>query len=302
MAFSSLTGNLLGPIISSKLMELELLWPPLIIASLCAPLGLIFIIFIPETLDLKRTADLNTPTRGQSFLQSIKSYLQQAVVWISKSSSILKSSTVTLILLTFLIQIPLVLARGQFFVQYISKRFEWKLVDTGYLLSLRGIISIFILLVVLPGLSKLHITWVSAPQKDLTLARYSAAFLILGSLLLAGPNISSVISGVIIITFGDGLGSLCRSLITTFIDAKYTSRLYTLIGIVETISMLYSGSALAWFFTLGMKQKGIWLGLPYWWLASMCVLVFIALCFVRVKQTPGELQISEPEPAISSED
>ena len=182
-----------------------------------------------------------------------------------------------MILLTNLVYMPTILSMGQFFVQYISKRFKLQLADTGYLLSIRGIVSIFILLVALPRLSKFLLLRTSAPKKDLILAKGSALSLTIGFLFLASSHYSIVIAGVIIVTFGDGLSPICRSLATYFVDSHHTTRLYVIIGIVESIGSLYAGPTLAWLFTTGMNLKVAWLGLPYIWLALNATLVVIAL-------------------------
>lgn len=202
----------------------------------------------------------------------------------------LKSPHVTLLLLTNLVYMPTILSVGQFFVQYVSKRFDWPLADTGYLLFVRGIVSIAVLLIALPVLSKLLLLRVSPSMKDLVLAKASALFLAVGFLFLAGSHISIIISGVIIMTFGDGLSPLCRSLLTNFVDSQHTSTVYVLIGIVESISSIYAGPALAWFFTTGMRLSGPWLGLPYLWLALNADLVLIALYFVRSEATMLETE------------
>lgn len=106
-----------------------------------------------------------------------------------------------------------------------------------------------------------------------------------GFILLGGPSVSIVFIGIIVATLGDGLAPLSRSLLPAFIDAQHTSRLYTLVGLVEAVGTMYAGPGLAWFFTKGMKLKGLWLGLPYFWVAGLCALVAIAFGFVDLKAT-----------------
>jgi hypothetical protein len=72
-----------------------------------------------------------------------------------------------------------------------------------------------------------------------------------------------------------------------------------LIGVVETIGMIYAGPALAWFFATGMKLKGLWLGLPYFWLASIAALAMVGLCFVKLPA--GSVKLAELE-AMFDED
>jgi hypothetical protein len=257
------------------------------IAYVLIPLGVSIMILIPETLPAKTEADKDVAQEERNLVSKVKSQFQSTTTHSAKYFTMLKSASVVLVLLTYLIHFPVFLARGQFFVQYFSKRFEWKLAKTGYLLSLRGCISIFVLLVALPGMSKLLLSpffpfRFTASKKDLTLAQLSALFITIGAVLLSAPNIPTVIFGIIIITLGDGLSPLCRSLATSFVDSRHISSLYVLIGIVETIGLTYAGPALAWFFTKGMELKGLWLGMPYFWLASISALATIGLGFVRL--------------------
>jgi PCFT/HCP family folate transporter-like MFS transporter 1/3 len=84
------------------------------------------------------------------------------------------------VLATFLTAAPEVLGTSQFLAQYISKRFDWPLARTGYLLTLRGVIHMVVLLFTLPLLSKVLLRYQPSPVKDLTLARVSVAIAAVG--------------------------------------------------------------------------------------------------------------------------
>jgi hypothetical protein len=296
MSFGFLFGSLLGPTIASRLMETGSPWTPLVIAYTLIPFGVSLMVFIPETLQSKRDADEDASQGEHTSASTIKTQLKEALTHSTKYFSMLKLASVVLILITYLIHFPIIVARGQFFVQYFSKRFGWKLSQTGYFLSLRGFISIFVLLVALPGLSTLLLSpsfpfrW-TASRKDLTLARLSLFSITIGSVLLAGPNVPMVVSGIVVTTLGDGLSPLCRSLATSFVDSRHTSSLYVLIGISETVGLMFAGPTLAWLFEIGMSLNGLWLGMPYIWLASISALVAVGLCFVRLPT--GSVKLSE---------
>jgi MFS transporter, PCFT/HCP family, solute carrier family 46 (folate transporter), member 1 len=283
MSVAFLTGNMLGSLIASKLMEIVSPWAPLLIAYVMIPLGTSVMIFVPETLQANPDSKKNASLEEATFISSIKYQVQEAFTHGARYLSMLKSVSLVLVILTYLLHFPSVIARGQFFVQYFSNRFEWGMAKTGYLLALRGAVSIFMLLVALPVLSKLLLSppiRMTVAKKDLALAQFSLLAITIGAALLGGSNVPTVISGVVIITLGDGLSPLCRSLATSFVDSRHTSSLYVLIGVVETIGMIYAGPALAWLFTIGLELKGVWLGMPYFWLASTAALATIGLCFV----------------------
>jgi hypothetical protein len=253
-------------------------------------------IFIPETLQTKPSDHKDASLEEATIISPTKSQIREAFTHSAKYLSMFKSISLVLVILTYLIHFPVIIARGQFFVQYFSKRFNWQLAKTGYLLGLRGFVGIFVLLVALPGVSKILISPTSrfrmtVVQKDLVLAQFSALAIMIGAVLLGGSNIPTVISGIVIATLGDGLSPLCRSLATSFVDSRRTSSLYVLIGVVETIGMIFAGPALAWLFTMGMKLKGLWLGLPYFWLAAISAIATIGLLFVRIPA--GSVKLAE---------
>ncbi|KAN0099811.1 MFS general substrate transporter [Hyaloscypha variabilis] len=301
MSFAFLSGNMVGTLLASKLMTIFSAWAPLLLAYVMIPLGTSVMIFIPETLQAKPEVHIVEPTGKANILSSFKSQAKKALTHGAKYLSMLKSISLVMVMFTYLTHWPSIIARGQFFVQYFSKRFDWELANTGYLLALRGGVSIFMLLVALPGISSLLLSSkfrMTVPKKDLALAQFSILAITIGALLAGGNNVPTVISGIIIGTLGDGISPLCRSLATSFVDSRHTSSLYVLIGVVETIGMMYAGPALAWLFTTGMKMKGLWLGLPYFWLATLSGLSTLGLCFVKL---PKESVKFEEEDALLSD-
>ncbi|EKD13342.1 uncharacterized protein L3040_002797 [Drepanopeziza brunnea f. sp. 'multigermtubi'] len=303
MALAALLGSLIGPPVSSRLMETSSPWVPLLMALALLPVGTSLIFFIPETLKAKADADEDVP-EGQSSLSGLKTHLKNTVAQLLESFTMLRSRSLAIIIVTFVASYPLVIGKTQFFLQYFSKRFGWSLAQTGYLLSIRGLVSVFVLLVALPGLSKLLLSprlpfRFPAAKKDLVLVQSSAALAMAGMLLLGTPATPTVFMGIGVATLGDGLAPLCRALLPAFIDPQHTSRIYTLVGMVEAIGTMFAGPALAYFFTLGMKLGGPWLGLPYFWLASICALVGVAFGFVdlatAVRKEPAEEEREERE-------
>lgn len=287
MVLASLAGASVGPAISSKLMEIFSPWIPAILGFFTLPIGLSVLIFIPESFPpLKRDGFPENDDQPDSEEQpqcsnSFKSHLAQSLHLLKSSFATLKSTSIIVVLATFLTRMPEHLATSQFFAQYISKRFDWPLAKTGYLLTIRGIIHLVVLSLALPWLSKLLLRKQRPASKDLTLARFSAALAAVGALGMAASQIRLVLSGLVLQSLGAGLGPLCRSLAISHVAPQDTSKLNTLIGIVETISMLFAGPALAWLFEMGMKLGGLSLGLPYFALAGSFLLCLVGLLFVR---------------------
>ncbi|KAF7617014.1 major facilitator superfamily domain-containing protein [Aspergillus flavus] len=287
MVLASLAGASVGPAISSKLTEIFSPWIPAILGFFILPIGLSVLIFIPESFPpLKRDGFPENDDQPDSEEQtqcsnSFKSHLAQSLHLLKSSFATLKSTSIIVVLATFLTRMPEHLATSQFFAQYISKRFDWPLAKTGYLLTIRGIIHLVVLSLALPWLSKLLLRKQRPASKDLTLVRFSAALAAVGALGMAASQIRLVLSGLVLQSLGAGLGPLCRSLAISHVTPQDTSKLNTLIGIVETISMLFAGPALAWLFEMGMKLGGLSLGLPYFALAGSFLLCLVGLLFVR---------------------
>ncbi|KAH7388904.1 major facilitator superfamily domain-containing protein [Cadophora sp. MPI-SDFR-AT-0126] len=304
LALASYVGNLIGPLVSSMMMEVVSPWVPLLSAIALVPIGVSTFIFIPETLrkkDKDDDEDDDTLQESPSAMGSVISHFWHTLTQLSESFSMLKSPSLTIILFSFVVQMSLFFGKSTFFIQYFSKRFQWSLAKTGYLLSYRGIISVAVLVVILPGISRLLLSpnlrfRYSAAKKDLVLAQCSAVLMILGYFCIGGPTVPIVFVGIIVATLGDGQAPLCRSLLTAYIDPQHTSRIYVLVGIVEALGSMYAGPALAAFFTVGMSWKGLWLGLPYFWLAFQCSLVALGLCFVNLRSAiVGKSAESEEE-------
>ena len=132
MACAFLMGSLIGPAVASKLMQTYSPWKPLILAYFLFIFGSCMMFFIPETLQTKSNSRKDTSEGEERLITStLKSKLRKALAHSSKYASMLKSVSVVLILLSYLIHYPVFVARGQFFAQYFSKRFDWQLASNS---------------------------------------------------------------------------------------------------------------------------------------------------------------------------
>ncbi|GIC85845.1 uncharacterized protein Aud_001685 [Aspergillus udagawae] len=260
MAFSSLVGACLGPALSSELIETFSPWIAALASFFVNLISLIPLFFVPETLSIS-IPDSNTPDDNfdpeESQPDTLKFHLSQSLQLLIASLESLKSYSMALVLSTFLTIVPGILGTSQFMAQYISKRFDWPLAETGYLLTLRGVIHMAVLLFILPLLSKLLLRYRNPAVKDLILARASVVFAAVGALCMAAPQIWVVMAGLAVHSLGSGLAPLCRSLATTYVAPQDTSKLNTVIGIAETTGSLFAGPALAWLFETGMRLGGL---------------------------------------------
>lgn len=307
LAVSSYLGAVLGALVSARIMQSASPWIPILIALITTLTGSSVIFFIPETLhtNQSRSCEIISSEDGESSkpsnstLSALKLHWRESTARYSRSFALINSSSIFFILTAFTSAIPVAQSVGQFYVQYISKRFGWTLAHTGYLMSIRGITSILVMLVILPALKGLmqgpgHPHRLSSVRKDLLLAQWSATCLSIGAFLMAGISIPIVVVGEITLTMGNGLIPLCRSVLTSIVGSDNISTLFTLINMVETIGGWCAGPTLAWLFSQGMKLKGLWEGLPYLGLSLLSTLICVMLYQVKLPpQRQGRIEEEE---------
>ncbi|KAL3424549.1 major facilitator superfamily transporter [Phlyctema vagabunda] len=262
-------------------------WIPVIVGYTILVFGSCLIFFVPETLHLHSGGavlvadDFNreaSPDGRVPLAKTLQSHINGGLQKLRESASIM-TLPIVILLLTFLTQ-PFSIQASEVFPRYISKRFSWTLARTGYLVSLRSAWSIAVLIAVIPSISHVLITRYNytSKAKDLLLARASIFFLFLGTLCIAAsPTISLTVIGLIIYTFGAGFIALCRAVITTLVDKEHVARLYAAIALVETVGTLAASPTLAGLYSLGMKLKGPFIGLPFFFLAFILFLAGLGM-------------------------
>ena len=261
--------------------------------------GTSLILFVPETLHMRiqasgpttLTPDLatdhsasNTKIDSSTFVSAARSQAINSLRRLHESASVLHSLPILLLLTTFVMQ-PVNICAVELSPRYVSKRFSWTLRQAGFLLSLRAFVNIVLLIGVLPLVSRILTQWfnLASKAKDLFLAQISVIFLIIGSTLIAAsPTISLSIAGLVVWTLGTGFVPLCRSIITTLVDQQHIGRLYAAIAFVQVVAQLAAGPTLAASFSLGLKLRGPWVGLPYYLVAVMSLLAGVGLWTFRL--------------------
>lgn len=251
---------------------------------------IIAILFVPETL--KQSPDsatdevaLTLNDRARQALQEVRSLL-----------SILKDPSVCVVLAVFFFSLPSSLGTYQFMLQFISKRYKIPLAETGYVQTTYGVAHIIVVLAFLPWLTKfvlrpttprlLHIE--NGRKRDIILARWSYAIIIMGALVLAiSPRLPSFVTGLLVMSLGAGGDSMVKSTASALVAPDQTSRLFSLLGVVLIGGMLWTGPFLAALFSLGMHldgrmASGPWIGLPYLGVAGSTAVMLVLMLFVRV--------------------
>lgn len=292
--FSSLAANLavfIGPPLASKLMEVWSPWVPVSLSLVLTALAGAVIFLIPETAIISNkppgSDDSLSGVEVQEWRNAITSRFNR-VLYNSGLRSVLRKRPVVLILLVFMLTAPLPAGMGSLFLQYYSKRFGKSIEDAGYMLAIRGGLTIVVVGVLLPVLSRyLSSSYIklSTFRRDLILAQASAAFAGLGYFLLGGPDIAFLISGIVILTFSVGIGPLCYSLISNLVEPGQISQIFTIVSIASGIGSLPSGPILALTFSSGMRLGGLWFGLPFFFLGGLGFASLVVLCLIHTEDS-----------------
>ncbi|RDW79795.1 hypothetical protein BP6252_04433 [Coleophoma cylindrospora] len=297
-------AQIIGPSIAATLM-IRSPWIPLLLGYFILILGSLTVVFIPETLHLHAagTKDLvpdiersPSPSRADALIKTLKAQISDGLQKFRASASIV-SIPILIMLLTFINQ-PFLDQFDSIFPRYISKRFSWSLSKTGYLISLRSAVNITVLIGVIPGISYIltrrlgYSNW----SKDLTLAQASICFSAVGALVMAlSPTVVLTSAALIFWTFGAGFTALCRSLLTAMVEKEHLARIYAVVAVVETAGALVAGPALAGLFSLGLKWKGGWIGMPFIGMAFIHLLACFGIWFFGVFTKGIEINDYETE-------
>ncbi|KAI2614872.1 MFS general substrate transporter [Hypoxylon sp. NC1633] len=307
---ASLCGVLLSPTLSSVMMQQVGPWPPIWVAVGTVVISAIAFVFVPETLKHKSKSgpDESAPepeAEADEDDAKLKPRAPHIFTKFRESLSILKSRSLILLLLTGLGSTPVVDATSSFMAQFVSKRYHMILAQTGYVQTSYGVAQIIQGLVILPWVTR-YLMKSTTParlraadehHRDLFIARGSFGFLIAGIFILGlAPNLPSFIVGLVIMALGSSFGSLVWSLMSLYIDPEHRSRLFSLVGMVQTVGSIYSQPFLAALFALGMKLGGGgWIGLPYYGLAILVTVTGCLTFFVRVPRGARESRLAQEE-------
>lgn len=281
LTFGATAGSLIGPIVAGVLMKTFGPWVPIYCVMAVTPFLFILMFFIPETLqiDTKQRADEG----DESGLEAFKKHMAKGIHDLRQSVAVLKNKNVPLILITFVFQSVRVAAYTGTLTQYVSKHFQWRLEDVTLLLAPFGFLNL-ILLTILPKISDVLLSprfKLTVFQKDLLLTRLSIIFIVVGAVIDGfSSSVILFLFGIFISTLGAADSPLARATLSHHVDAQFTSRLQALIGMSEVLGSFIGGPVLALLFHIGLKKKGSWKGLPWFYVALLLTISGVALAFV----------------------
>lgn len=258
-------------------------WFPVLLVFVLTPTVFIILLFIPETLPIKQTPAEQEP--GSSDIS--KKPFREALAEIRVSLSLLQNRNISLAMVSFFIQPALFAAYSSTMGQHVSKYFGWTLAQTSYLLGPPLSLLHLVVIILVPWISSVLMLptgrfRLSVFSKDLFLTRASL-FLMICAALLEGFSREAVlfVIGLALGTLGSANGPLLRAIVTSHVQPDETSRLYSLISVMDTSGALIGGPILALCFNVGLSRKGLWIGLPWFYVALLITVAFVALSFLR---------------------
>ena len=170
-------------------------------------------------------------------------------------------------------------------LQYVPQRYHWSIANTTNLQAVQSGVAMAVLLVILPTVSTflLKKRKFSANRKDLFLTRFG--FFCYGIGLIAigfAPSIAFFVIGMITVTFASGSGAAIRALLTSWVQQNEVARLYTALGIIETIGSMGGGPLISTVYNTGLsayhrnkESNELILGLP--WICAGFVMCGLAI-------------------------
>lgn len=282
LTFGATAGGLVGPVLAGLLMTKFGPWIPIYCVLATTPVLFTAVLFIPETLKTK--AKKRADEGGESGMEAVKKHMSRGLHDLRQSVSMMRNRNIPLILLTFLFQGAQVSAYTTTLTQYVSKHFKWKLADTTLLLSPFGLLNL-LLLAVLPKISDILVSRrfkFSVFGKDLLLTRVATILIVIGAIIDGfSSDLVLFLFGLFVSTFGAADSPLARATLSHHVEAQFTSRLQALIGMSEVLGSFAAGPVLAFLFNTGLKKKGLWKGLPWFYIALLRTISWIGLAFVQ---------------------
>ncbi|ETI26140.1 hypothetical protein G647_02917 [Cladophialophora carrionii CBS 160.54] len=176
-------------------------------------------------------------------------------------------------------------ALGEMLQRYISDRYGWTLADATLIYSAQAVAAGLVLFTVLPLISG-HIDRrfrFSIIQKNVVLSRaallvMSAAYALIG----LAPTVLLTFVGLLIETLSTGFPATLRAIATALVGDADRGRVFSVLGIAETLSIMMAYPVTAALFNIGIeKGGGPWLGLPYDVISIAAAVGFVAMCLVR---------------------
>lgn len=307
---ANILPDILMPLLSAWLMTYNP-WIPNLIGTLVLGLTLFVVMLVPETLNIRHPH--GTPSSShppspstESLAEPPDSSTEPKIIsfdypirWLtglrSATAFLWADWRVPVLIFPFVVHMLMGMLTT-LLLQYFSKRYDLTFSTATLILTIRAGLNFAIMFVGLPYATKVVTRrWqLCGQRKDLYLSRASMALNMLGYFMLgASPTIATTIMSLVVLSGGMGAAMFVRSFLTSLVPAHHVARLYSLIGMVDTVGAMLGSPLLFALFKRGMSLGGLGIGLPFYFLSLASLTVLVLLCVVGMRKRDGD-QTQEP--------
>ncbi|KIY03519.1 uncharacterized protein Z520_00210 [Fonsecaea multimorphosa CBS 102226] len=287
-------AKVLGPVIAATLMRRDP-WLAIYLGLALLGMTVMLVATVPETLHMQVAArndqaegqgDQTTTTcadsRGDSIIRSRWRQLN-----LGRLIKIWSDWRLIFVALTYPFRL-VCYALSDLLQRYVSDRYGWTLADATLVYSLQAVAAGLVLFTLLPWISaRIDARFAfSTIQKNVVLARTSLFVLVVAYAVIGlAPNPAVMIIGLLIETLSTGFPATLRALAAALIDADDKGRVFSVLAIVETLSIMLAYPVTAALFNAGLDRGGgPWLGLPYDVISVAAALACVTMCLVRFER------------------
>ncbi|KAJ5108505.1 MFS general substrate transporter [Penicillium angulare] len=294
-------------------------WTPYMLGLGIATFGAISAFLMPETLDNAKSkissmgANIAEEEEANILSQpatkgSIRQYVRGKVHELRESTQFVIGSPAVTVCLFALFITSISRQSTSLLLQYTSKRFDWSIANVSFLIfsvfctgfkvlttfkaslliSLRGIITLFNFLVLMPALYSLLTRYAhfSGNVKDLRLAQISSFVSAIGFIVMATAISRAIlILGVVLLSLGAVFAVSCRTFVTSVVRPDRVATLYSSAAALTSVGSVVSGPLLAYSFRLGLSLGPSWFGLPFLLAGAIYLLGSVLLIRLKVPDT-----------------
>ena len=168
---------------------------------------------------------------------------------------------------------------------WLSKRYDWTLAETGYILSIESALSVAILFLLQYFDSAAR--WTSKTpnhkrKRELWIAKISLICGTTGSVILslAGTRLLFVVAAVVI-SGSVGFIDATKAYFTAQLDTRDIGRLYSMVMVVDTLGTILSSPIWSAIYSLGYEWGDLWQGLPFLCSAGVMGLTLMLVMVLR---------------------
>ncbi|KAI0134419.1 major facilitator superfamily domain-containing protein [Xylariales sp. AK1849] len=286
---SVLLAELVGAVSAELMMNGLSSYAPLWWSLIFNGVGLFLVLFLPETLHMRRTNPLERPESSIPILKrrekiSLRTTLRDVRGVTKAAWFFMRAPDIRLLIPAATFTLPLATASMSLLSRVIPARSGLTYNDSSTMVIVRAATTIGVLAVALPLV--FYFWRRRAPfTRDLTLARVSCLFLFVGMVIIgAVPSLDGTTAGVAVFTLGAAVPGLARSLLSQMIPKSHLGMFFGLLAVLEQLGFLVLGLATGALLEAGVRNgAGAWLGLPFYFSGVLFLIVDICLWCTKAR-------------------